>query len=46
VTERSNEIARRMLIDGQLVGAAQVFPSINPANGNIVGYAPNGIVAR
>jgi len=32
---------RRLLIDGELVTAARVFPSVNPANGEIVGYAPD-----
>src|SRR4051812_37044040 len=36
---------RHMLIDGQLVEAADTYPSINPANGDIVGYAPNVGVA-
>ncbi|MCV7174746.1 aldehyde dehydrogenase family protein [Mycolicibacterium sphagni] len=36
---------RHMLIDGQLVGAARSYPSINPANGDVVGYAPDGDVA-
>ena len=40
-------VDRRMLIDGQLVGAEnrQSFPSLNPANGNVIGYAPDGTVA-
>ncbi|MGZ4585705.1 MAG: aldehyde dehydrogenase family protein, partial [Mycobacterium sp.] len=40
-------VDRRMLIDGQLVAAerGQSFPSLNPANGNVVGYAPDGTVA-
>ena len=36
---------RLMLIDGRLVGAADTYPSINPANGDVVGYAPNAGVA-
>src|SRR6476620_7150199 len=36
---------RRMLIDGELVGAADVFPSLNPATGEVLGYAPDGTVA-
>ncbi|WP_243841522.1 aldehyde dehydrogenase family protein [Mycobacterium sp. DL592] len=36
---------RLMLIDGQLVGAAQTYASLNPATGEIVGYAPNADVA-
>jgi aldehyde dehydrogenase (NAD+) len=40
-------IDRRMLIAGQLVAAerGQSFPSLNPANGAVVGYAPDGTVA-
>nr|WP_255313791.1 aldehyde dehydrogenase family protein [Mycobacterium malmoense] len=36
-----------MLIDGRLVAAeqGQIFPSLNPANGKVVGYAPDGTVA-
>ncbi|MCV7423140.1 aldehyde dehydrogenase family protein [Mycobacterium yunnanensis] len=36
--------ARHMLIDGSLVGAPQSFRSVNPANGEIVGYAPDATV--
>ncbi|WUI27479.1 aldehyde dehydrogenase family protein [Mycobacterium sp. NBC_00419] len=36
---------RLMLIDGQLVGAAQTYASLNPATGDIVGYAPNADLA-
>ena len=32
---------RRLLIDGRLVTAARVFPSINPANGEVIGHAPD-----
>jgi aldehyde dehydrogenase (NAD+) len=32
---------RRLLIDGQLVGASRVFASVNPANGEIIGHAPD-----
>jgi aldehyde dehydrogenase (NAD+) len=32
---------RRLLIDGRLVTAARVFPSVNPANGEIIGHAPD-----
>ena len=32
---------RRLLIDGKLVTAARVFPSVNPANGEVIGYAPD-----
>jgi acyl-CoA reductase-like NAD-dependent aldehyde dehydrogenase len=38
---------RRLLIDGGLVGAenGRVFPSSNPANGEVIGYAPDASVA-
>ena len=41
------QVDRRMLIGGDLVGAehGETFASFNPANGNLVGYAPNGTVA-
>ncbi len=32
---------RRLLVDGQLVATDKVFPSINPANGEVIGYAPD-----
>jgi aldehyde dehydrogenase (NAD+) len=32
---------QRLLIDGELVTAARVFPSVNPANGEVIGYAPD-----
>ncbi len=35
----------RMLIDGRLVGADKTYPSVNPATGAIVGYAPDAGVA-
>jgi Aldehyde dehydrogenase family len=30
---------RRLLIDGRLVTADRVFPSVNPASGEVVGHA-------
>lgn len=36
---------RRMLIGGQLVGAGATFPSYNPANGELVGHAPDAGLA-
>jgi aldehyde dehydrogenase (NAD+) len=36
---------RRMLIGGKLVETALTFPSINPATGEVMGYAPQGTVA-
>ncbi|MGH3967285.1 MAG: aldehyde dehydrogenase family protein, partial [Mycobacterium sp.] len=32
---------RRLLIDGRLVGADRTFPSLNPATGDVLGYAPD-----
>lgn len=34
-----------MLIDGKLTEAAEAYPSVNPATGEVVGYAPNATVA-
>jgi aldehyde dehydrogenase (NAD+) len=41
------DVDRRMLIDGHLVTAERghSFPSSNPANGNVVGNAPDGTIA-
>jgi aldehyde dehydrogenase (NAD+) len=36
---------RRMLIDGKLVDAATTFPSLNPATGEVLGYAPDATAA-
>jgi aldehyde dehydrogenase (NAD+) len=36
---------RRMLIDGELVEATGTFASVNPATGEVLGYAPEGSVA-
>ena len=36
---------RRMLIDGKLVDARRTFASLNPATGEVLGYAPDGTVA-
>ncbi len=36
---------RRMLINGKLVETQRTFPSINPATGEVMGYAPDGTVA-
>lgn len=41
----SAEADRRMLIDGQLVGAAQTFATLNPATGELLGYAPDAGIA-
>ena len=38
-------IHRRLLIDGKLVEASGVFPSINPATGAALGHAPDASVA-
>src|SRR5215475_10116238 len=34
-------LPKHMLIDGKLVGAEQTYPSVNPATGEILGYAPD-----
>src|ERR1700710_2264742 len=36
---------RRMLIDGKLIETERTFPSINPATGEVLGYAPDATVA-
>jgi aldehyde dehydrogenase (NAD+) len=35
------QLPQHMLIDGKLVGAELTYPSVNPATGEIVGYAPD-----
>ncbi|MET7768484.1 aldehyde dehydrogenase family protein [Nocardia sp. NPDC005366] len=35
---------RRLLIDGELVGTAATFPSMNPATATVLGYAPDATV--
>lgn len=37
--------SRRLLIGGQLLEAEQTFPSLNPATGEVLGYAPDATVA-
>lgn len=38
-------VRKRLLIDGQLLSLDATFPSLNPATGEIYGYAPNaGVV--
>jgi aldehyde dehydrogenase (NAD+) len=39
-------VDKRLLIDGQLVATERTFASINPATGDIVGYAPDAGVAE
>jgi len=41
----TSAVDRRMLIDGRLIAAQHVFPSVNPANGNVIANAPNATVA-
>ena len=36
---------RRLLIDGRLLDTERMFPSINPATGEVLGYAPDATVA-
>lgn len=42
---RAGAADRRMLIDGQLVDAAQTFATLNPATGEVLGHAPDAAVA-
>jgi acyl-CoA reductase-like NAD-dependent aldehyde dehydrogenase len=34
-------LPKHMLIDGKLVGAESTYPSVNPATGEVLGYAPD-----
>jgi len=36
-----SEVDRQLLIDGRLVTVDKTFPSINPATGEVIGYAPD-----
>jgi acyl-CoA reductase-like NAD-dependent aldehyde dehydrogenase len=45
VARGSANADRRMLIDGQLVDAAQTFATLNPATGEVLGYAPDASTA-
>ena len=36
---------RHLLIDGKLLDADRTFPSLNPATGEVLGYAPDATVA-
>lgn len=38
-------VSRRLLIGGQLLEADRTFPSLNPATGEVLGYAPDAGVA-
>src|SRR6476619_8651176 len=38
-------VERRLLIDGRLLESARTFPSINPATGEVLGYAPDATVS-
>ncbi|GFG74585.1 aldehyde dehydrogenase family protein [Mycobacterium botniense] len=40
------QVGRRLLIDGRLVAADRRFPSINPASGVLLGYAPDAGVTE
>jgi aldehyde dehydrogenase (NAD+) len=39
------QLPRRMLIDGKLVEAERTYPTLNPATGEVLGYAPDATVA-
>src|ERR1700731_2112459 len=45
-SETELTIEPRLLIDGRLVTTEQTFPSDNPANGDLVGHAPDATVAE
>ena len=36
---------RRLLINGELIDTGRTFPSLNPATGDVLGYAPDAEVA-
>jgi aldehyde dehydrogenase (NAD+) len=40
------QVDRRLLIDGRLVTANRMFPSVNPATGSVLGHAPDAGVAE
>jgi acyl-CoA reductase-like NAD-dependent aldehyde dehydrogenase len=39
------QLPKRMLIDGKLVEAERTYPTLNPATGEVLGYAPDATVA-
>ncbi|MDG4668471.1 aldehyde dehydrogenase family protein [Mycobacterium sp. 236(2023)] len=41
----SAPVSRRLLIGGQLLETDRTFPSLNPATGEVLGYAPDASVA-
>jgi len=43
--DKTPEAARRLLVDGRLVEAKQTFASLNPATGEVLGWAPDATVA-
>ena len=45
-SETELKIEPRLLIDGRLVTTEQTFPSYNPANGDLVGHAPDATAAE
>ncbi|MQY27672.1 aldehyde dehydrogenase family protein [Nocardia aurantia] len=46
ISAAPDDVVKRLLIDGQLVTAERTFPSINPATGEIFGYAPDASVEQ
>ncbi|HEX3547652.1 MAG TPA: aldehyde dehydrogenase family protein [Mycobacterium sp.] len=42
----ASQADRRLLIDGRLLETERTFPSINPATGAVLGYAPDATVAN
>ncbi|OHV06417.1 aldehyde dehydrogenase family protein [Mycobacterium talmoniae] len=45
-TAAEQAVDRRLLIDGRLVAADAVFASLNPATGEVLGYAPDAGVEQ
>jgi aldehyde dehydrogenase (NAD+) len=44
-TQDQATLPGHMLIDGKLVTAERTFPSVNPADGTVLGYAPDASVS-
>ncbi|MBX5488548.1 MAG: aldehyde dehydrogenase family protein, partial [Mycolicibacterium hassiacum] len=40
-TDSAGGADRRLLIDGKLIETARTYPSLNPATGQVLGYAPD-----
>src|SRR5258708_3804442 len=45
MTQGTQAATRRILIDGKLIDTTTTFPSVNPANGEVIGHAPDATAA-